>query len=204
MHLDYSDITDRISEAPRWWLDGVPRYCEFSPDQVSIYAKEAALLLIEGQNPEGRFEVGVSSPSFKFRTSLRASLVAYGELYIGDPPNYKGRATPHMSTGTVSVLQYWRMDDRFGWKRDSTFEVRMLDDDSDTPLLPNYVALARNQAGPAWETAITARDALTLRNLLASVGCPLCDEAAQLLIMKSLTAQLDRELGRIWSEIVVK
>ena len=202
MYLDYKDLTDRILEAPRWWVDGVPRYCDFSPGQVAIHAKEAALLLIEGQNPEGRFEVGVFSPSYDFRYSFRASLIAYGELYVGDPPNYKDLATPHMSTNTFRVLQYWKRNDQYIWERDSTLELQLLEEDSERPLLPNYVAMARKRAGPRWEVTLAARDVVTLRILLAEVGCPLCDEVARLLIMETLTTQLDRDLQIIWSEIV--
>jgi len=34
----YDDIRSRIKDAIRWWDDnGVPRYCDFSPEECGVY-----------------------------------------------------------------------------------------------------------------------------------------------------------------------
>jgi hypothetical protein len=46
MFNDYSDITERIAEPPKWWDEhGVPRYADYDPWRVAnIYAEETALV----------------------------------------------------------------------------------------------------------------------------------------------------------------
>jgi hypothetical protein len=204
MYINYEDITDRIADSPQWWLNGVPRYGAFSPGQVDVYAREVALLLVEGQYPEGRFQVGVFSPSVDFRFGFRSHLLAYGDIDSGDPPNYKDRATPHMSTSTIRVLQYWKRDDRYTWHRDSMLEMRLREDESDDCLLPDYVSLAKEKAGPAWEEALASHDSVKLRGLLVDVNCPYCEEVVRLVVLEAVSAQhcleLNQKLSMVCSE----
>ncbi len=37
MYYPLMDITDRIPEPPKWWLEGIPRYCEYDPDEFTYY-----------------------------------------------------------------------------------------------------------------------------------------------------------------------
>jgi hypothetical protein len=34
MHVPLMDITDRIAEPPKWWLNGVPRYRDYHPEHA--------------------------------------------------------------------------------------------------------------------------------------------------------------------------
>jgi hypothetical protein len=51
MNTEYDDIRALTAEPPKWWDEfAVPRYCDFRPrSAANIYAREAALLLIECQ-----------------------------------------------------------------------------------------------------------------------------------------------------------
>lgn len=198
MHLKFEDITDRIAEDPRWWLESVPRYCDFAPNQVDVYANEAALLLIEGQSPAGLFEVAVFSPSRRFRFGIRAHLLTYGDIFVGDPPNYKGRASPTMQTHTIKILQYWKRDD-FEWVRDDSWEVQLHDDQSDISFLPNYSSMARQSAGSDWDAALEARDADKLCRYLAAVRCPDPEAVMRILTFEAVADQLNRDLRLLWS-----
>lgn len=31
MQIPLNDITDRIAEPPKWWFNGIPRYCDYHP-----------------------------------------------------------------------------------------------------------------------------------------------------------------------------
>lgn len=43
MHHPFLDITKRISERPTWWMEGVPRYCEYH--QNGLYSAKLNLLV---------------------------------------------------------------------------------------------------------------------------------------------------------------
>jgi hypothetical protein len=80
-HL-YRDILERIPTQPLWWDEhAVPRYCEFSPEQIAYYyAREAVLLLITTQNgPFVRFRAAVSRPHERgdLADSIRCQTIAY-------------------------------------------------------------------------------------------------------------------------------
>jgi len=63
MFNDYSDITERIAEPPKWWDEyGVPRYAEYDHYQVAnIYAQETALVEIACSACWRHFEVAFSN-----------------------------------------------------------------------------------------------------------------------------------------------
>ena len=118
MHTHYGDILDRISDPPKWFDErAVPRYCDFSPNLVAfIYAKEAALVLIQCQACAREFQVAFSEVNAndrlcdgerKFTTKI-ADLIAERRLHYGDPPNVKCcSAGATMNSVPVRVLQYW-------------------------------------------------------------------------------------------------
>lgn len=197
MYIEYEDITDRISEVPRWWLDGVPRYCDFSPEQVGVYAREAALVLVEGFDAScPLFEIGVYSPSPAFRVGLRAALAAYGTLYVGDPPNYKDRAVPHHSAVPIKILQYWSRSD-FKWTRESEFEGPLADENH-REISPPYQLLAADLVGLVeWDAIRARRDVAAVARALALVGCSDTDRGAQEIIYRAVIDDYNRELSSI-------
>lgn len=129
MNHDYSDIRERIPEKPKWFDENaVPRYCRFSPHEVSdIYADEAALVLITCQGCGHQFKVGFSSSLIsKTHSQLQCPLaeaIKDISLHYGDPPNINCCAPgASMNSEPRRVIEYWH---RVGsdWKRDKSLEI---------------------------------------------------------------------------------
>lgn len=123
LNNEYSDIRDRISEPPRWWDEcAVPRYCDFAPRHAAnIYAREAALFLIECQACGKQFRVCMTSMSGKVSEAIKD-----GSLHYGDPPNIECcDAGPSMNCIDLRVLEYWRRDGRLDWQRDASLEIEL-------------------------------------------------------------------------------
>jgi hypothetical protein len=197
VYIVYSDIIDRVSETPRWWLDGVPRYCDFSPERVGVYAMEAALVLVEGQMPEGRFQIGIGGSAF----SISGALAAEGGLHLGDPPNYKNIASPHMGVFSLRIIEYWwREHPHRGWGRDHTYERALLDEETLEPLSPNYRRLALEQAGDTWREAVSRRDFSAIRAMLREVGCGEASKAALFVLEESIKDHHEMERFHAWDE----
>lgn len=104
MYHDYSDITDRIAEPPKWWDEhGVPRYGQFSPYGVAnIYAQEVALVEIACQWCGQLFEVAFSFPpeieDTLGKSATLAEAIRSGKINYGDPPDYGNcQSGPSMS-----------------------------------------------------------------------------------------------------------
>lgn len=117
MHIAYSDITSRIAEPPLWWLNGVPRYCPFRPQETDIYAREALLVHIRCQACGADFNIGLFDPRDFGATSFRERLLQSRTLGVGDPPNSgccDGGCS--MSADEVAVLEFWERRDR-DWLR---------------------------------------------------------------------------------------
>ncbi len=195
MYIDYADITGRIAEQPLWWLDGVPRYCRFAPHEVGVYAREAALVVVEGQLPEAEFTIGLFSSSSLFRFGLRAALLAHGYVDVGDPPNYRDRSDPSATAHVVRVLEYWRRDGT-AWRRDGDYEFS-----SDEWIQPGYLRLAVAEAGDAWQAAIERADARAIRAILSDLGCPDSDAVALLAIGESSLGRANRDINAAWDAL---
>lgn len=137
MNNDYLDIRARIKEPPRWWDEhAVPRYSEFSPDELAdIYADECVLLEIRCQGCKRPFLVAMSVNRAD-RLMLGddgphafPALIESNEIHYGDPPNVGCCPSgPTMSSEPVRVVEYWQLtNDARGrtapeWKRDPSFE----------------------------------------------------------------------------------
>ena len=148
MHHNYSDITS-LTEAPPKWHDenGVPRYCDFHPDNIAyVYAAEAALVLIKCQACKTEFFVAFSELNLKHklwddsqrkRLAFLSDIISDRALHYGDPPNTQCCATgPTMNSVPVSVIEYWvkpyirtakgrpiRDPSLMNWTRDKSFEL---------------------------------------------------------------------------------
>lgn len=151
MHHDYSDITERIKEEPKWWDErAVPRYCTFAPNEVAdIYADEAVLALITCQGCKREFQVAFSRSKAHAMlvTAARhkdftaaweeekertlANAIINRTLHYGDPPNYCCASGATMNSEPRRVLEYWRkQDDRnkpnwMQWVRDPALEIEI-------------------------------------------------------------------------------
>jgi hypothetical protein len=129
MFQDYSDITDRIAEPPKWWDEnGVPRYVEFDPHQAAnIYAVEVVLLDIACFMCLRRFQVALSGQGGAHPNEKGISLadqIRSGEIDYCDPPNY-GNCRDGAATGCINlaVLQYWRRESICDWQRNASLEI---------------------------------------------------------------------------------
>lgn len=60
MHVPYDDILARIAEPPLWWSEGVPRYTEFQPSMIDVYAGAALLVQARCQSCRRLFLIGVA------------------------------------------------------------------------------------------------------------------------------------------------
>lgn len=149
MHQNYSDITILTKAPPKWHDEnGVPRYCDFHPDQIAnIYASEAVLAVIECQRCQTEFRVAFSEINQRHklwdqaqrqRISFLSDLISNRSLHYGDPPNTDCcDAGPSMNSVPVSVEEYWfkpfikitqpgeSISDpsMMNWVRDPNFEV---------------------------------------------------------------------------------
>lgn len=114
MHHHYEDIRSRISEPPLWFDENaVPRYVEFTPDEVAnIYADEVCLVHIDCQGCGVAFKVAFSRSKtdviFKPHSRPLEELILENELHYGDPPNVGCCAAgATMNSVPRRVLEYW-------------------------------------------------------------------------------------------------
>ena len=113
MNRYYGDILSRIAEPPLWFDEhAVPRWCLFSPGELAdIYAREAALVLIECQFCRTSFEVAFSSTGAREKGGRKdqlAELIEEGRLHYGDPPNIECcEGGPSANSVPIRVLEYW-------------------------------------------------------------------------------------------------
>lgn len=120
MHIRYDDIIDKISEAPIWWLYGIPRYRSFAPNDLNVYAREAVLMRVECQMCFKQFDVGQYYPDKRFG----------GEHfpYREDPPSHASDVEEYcggdsMGFSELQVLEFWRrVPGSTEWARDHSRE----------------------------------------------------------------------------------
>ena len=131
MNHHYKDIRDKLG--PPQWFDeyAVPRYCDFSPEEVAnIYAKEVALVLIACQSCRHLFKVAMSWPFdlLKSGDTLEES-IEDGSLWYCDPPNIQCcPAGPTMTSVTHRVLEFWRKEyNPYQWVRVAELEIDLYD-----------------------------------------------------------------------------
>ena len=142
MHRDYADIRSKINEEPQWFDDNaVPRYCQFHPSELDIYAREAALVLIGCQNCRTRFKVAFCRSQMDdmrdyriykdriadYKPRTLAQNIREKTIHYGDPPNIHCCASgPTMGCDDIRVLEYWHKVD-FEWVRDQSLEINLDD-----------------------------------------------------------------------------
>src|SRR5258706_3767394 len=104
MHIRYDDITGLTAEAPMWWLQGVPRYRSFRPDDLNVYANEVVLMRVECQMCFRQFDIGQYIPS----------AASFDKLpYHDDPPSHSSDREEYCGGGSMGVtelqiLEFWR------------------------------------------------------------------------------------------------
>jgi hypothetical protein len=111
MHQYYEDIISKLGN-PIWWDEhAVPRYCEFSPEEVAdIYAREVVYFLIECQNCGRMFRVAISNSGYdkKYEKYSLIPHILEKSIGYGDPPNIRCcGAGPTMTSDNLCVLEFW-------------------------------------------------------------------------------------------------
>ncbi len=134
MHRCYSDILELTEKKPVWFDEqAVPRFCEFSPAEVDVYAHECALVEIACQGCDHRFKVAIVADTHDGDPSI-ANAIRANEVHYGDPPNIQCCAAgPTMSSMSVRVIEYWTRQGPGGvsldvWVRDRTLEIELPDE----------------------------------------------------------------------------
>jgi len=144
MKHHYRDIRERIAEEPLWWdEEGVPRYCEFAPNETNnIYADQAILLLIACQGCRKEFKVCMSQA--RYRAYINASerlgrndltdedikdytlkeFVRSKRIHYGDPPNTGCCGGTTMNCIDLKVLEFWERPN-FDWVRVPELEIEI-------------------------------------------------------------------------------
>ncbi len=111
MNKNYADIIAATSKEPLWFDEhGVPRFAQFRPDMLDIYASEGLLLKILCQSCKHEFLVGMSLCRMEIpeEGSLKDEIKA-NSLHYGDPPNVTDCcfAGPTMNSIPVQVMEFW-------------------------------------------------------------------------------------------------
>lgn len=135
MKQGYDDILSLTSSEPTWWTaGGVPRWCDYAPeDNDNIYTREAALLLIRCQCCGHLFQAAITSTGRQGEPDIAAQ-IADGTVHYGDPPNIGCCLTgPTMTSETLRVLRYHRFGPPIdqteaqpglpAWHRDPRLEI---------------------------------------------------------------------------------
>ena len=117
MLIGYKDIKSRISEEPKWYTtEGVPRYCEFSPQETGVYVKYAVLVEIQCQACHQSFLVGegynrenwnaiMSDDKENFFNDLNKIIKHY---HYGDPPSHGCPGTGEtMNCEDIRFVEVW-------------------------------------------------------------------------------------------------
>ena len=148
---DYSDITSRIAEPPKWYGElGEPRYCDFNPWACGVYADEVALLLIACQACGREFNVSIEfnltqaqlrayregrsqgpvetlgerlSAIRDIDTSVKHGFWDVPHLNYGDPPRHDCIGDT-MSSDTLAVVEFHRRP-RSDFERVPELEFRL-------------------------------------------------------------------------------
>lgn len=119
MHVPLMDITDRIAEPPIWWLNGVPRYCDYHPRDASLLRTQLLVRVCceycrrvfdTGIGTMATLKVGVVEPVFGYPVNTATD--NWIEEAFDHPP-YHLRENGYRCDGSnsfaewVAILQVW-------------------------------------------------------------------------------------------------
>jgi hypothetical protein len=193
MHVQYHDILSRISDEPLWWLDGVPRFSPFKPDDVCVHGIDTVLVHTECQGCRKRYDVA-------FRSVYMREKIAYMiSLDLGDPPNACCRVGPTMSSIEVRILEYWRplSYPNRGWERVPEWERQLVDanwiGESDQ-VKPVFSRLYGSLHEGRWRQAERDGNFSVMVSMLKEVGCELPENVAHMLDAERRRNHLERTL----------
>lgn len=120
MHYPLMDITDRIPEPPIWWLNGIPRYCKFHPDEAT-FATTNMLVRVCCQQCHRKFDVAIGTQAILLQDVVEPVLGYPFDSETGepireahdDPPFHLGDdgfncAGNAMTAEWIAILQVWQ------------------------------------------------------------------------------------------------
>ena len=131
MLRSYDDIHSRIADPIRWWDDnGVPRYCDFSPEKCGVYDDVVALVEVGCQACMKRFRVAVTFDGESRRQVgeqyALPTIGNIGSFAYRDPPSHfhgtDGCVGNTMTSESIRVLEFWQRDQQ-DWIRHPEFEI---------------------------------------------------------------------------------
>jgi len=135
MWPEYQDIIERAG-MPDWYSGGgVPRYGEFHPGRVGIYARWVCYFECACQECDARFKVAVDLTRNDAARAHPPRIwfpcpKGIGSFYYGDPPRSAHAdsciAGDTMSAVPVRVLEFWHKPKvLYAWERVPEYEVAM-------------------------------------------------------------------------------
>lgn len=142
MLRSYEDITSAIAQPPKWYDEnGVPRYCEFSINNLGVYIKYALYGVIACQNCGQEFNVGMGYDHYEICTHLQSQDELSNQACVfenkiedlvngfgyGDPPRHSSPsglacAGQTMSSVEIAITQVWSRDSLSKWHRLHEYE----------------------------------------------------------------------------------
>lgn len=119
MHYPLMDITDRISEDPIWWLDGIPRYCDYHPHEatfqstnllVRVWCQGCGSTFDVAVGTSATLEKGIIDPVSGYPIDSKTGLIIRN--VDDDPPFHLGKdgfncIGNSMLEEWVAILQVW-------------------------------------------------------------------------------------------------
>ena len=129
-HQWLNDITERISEAPKWWLEGVPRYCDYHPTRFRSPPTQA-LVRVNCLGCYQAFEVAYGFGEASKRNIPNSDVLGEIIRYVDNPPQHVRASDGFSCAGNSSgveietVLKVWQFEDR-AWVRQRELEGDIL------------------------------------------------------------------------------
>ncbi len=128
MHYPLMDITDRIPEPPTWWMNGIPRYGDYDPQNATWYETNLLVRIICPYCYRV-FDVAIGTNAVLQKDTVHP-MMGYPldsktgdiieEAYDDPPFHLKGDGFNCMGNTApaewVAILQVWERDN-IEWKR---------------------------------------------------------------------------------------
>ncbi|WP_138995749.1 hypothetical protein [Sphingomonas sp. PAMC 26621] len=129
MYYPLMDITDRISEPPKWWFQGIPRYCDYHPSEAA-YAPTNLLVKTRCEYCNSEFDVAFGTSAFLQKNIVEPVLGYPLDIKTGliieeaydDPPFHLGKngfncIGNSVTADWVAILQVWEGESALNWIR---------------------------------------------------------------------------------------
>lgn len=116
MRTNYEDIISKLGE-PIWYdVYGVPRYCEYKPEEGTVYPEASCYMEIACQACQKSFNVVQERDKYhagppmvlpEVKEGDSDSWDTVGSFHYGDPPIH-GCVGDTMNSVPIKVIEFWR------------------------------------------------------------------------------------------------